>query len=209
MEQYWSSMRGGDPRRRQRSKRWTDSCRPSAGLASRDGNDDGDDDDDNNSNIYDDDEAGRGSQQAVPGPGNFVWTETLKQSFREQLEKLVILDYIMRNTDRGLDNWMIKVDWQTEQATIASDPIQMSLQTDEEGEDQGQGPRLVDVSSRFDSSKTASLPYRVQRPMKASSPSHAGQTPAISIGAIDNSLSWPWKHPDGWRRWAQSSESGG
>jgi phosphatidylinositol 4-kinase type 2 len=23
-----------------------------------------------------------------------------------------------------------------------------------------------------------------------------GPTPAVTIGAIDNSLSWPWKHPD-------------
>ena len=30
---------------------------------------------------------------------------------QEELEKLVILDYLMRNTDRGLDNWMIKLEW--------------------------------------------------------------------------------------------------
>ncbi|CAE6483304.1 unnamed protein product [Rhizoctonia solani] len=40
--------------------------------------------------------------------GNFVWTLALQQSFREELEKLIILDYLMRNTDRGLDNFMIK-----------------------------------------------------------------------------------------------------
>jgi hypothetical protein len=28
----------------------------------------------------------------------FLWTDALQQSFREELEKLVILDYIMRNT---------------------------------------------------------------------------------------------------------------
>ena len=33
------------------------------------------------------------------------------QQFQEELEKLVILDYLMRNTDRGLDNWMIKLEW--------------------------------------------------------------------------------------------------
>ena len=30
------------------------------------------------------------------------------KNFREEIEKLVILDYLMRNTDRGLDNFMIK-----------------------------------------------------------------------------------------------------
>ncbi|RIA90805.1 phosphatidylinositol 3 and 4-kinase-domain-containing protein [Glomus cerebriforme] len=38
----------------------------------------------------------------------FVWTPELQIQFREQFEKLVILDYLMRNTDRGPDNWMIK-----------------------------------------------------------------------------------------------------
>ncbi|KAG0196141.1 phosphatidyl inositol kinase, partial [Mortierella sp. GBA30] len=38
----------------------------------------------------------------------FSWTPTLQQQFREQFEKMIILDYLIRNTDRGLDNWMIR-----------------------------------------------------------------------------------------------------
>lgn len=41
----------------------------------------------------------------------FVWTPAVQKQFRLELEKLVILDYIMRNTDRGLDNWMIHLEW--------------------------------------------------------------------------------------------------
>lgn len=41
----------------------------------------------------------------------FRWSRKSLQQFREELEKLVILDYIMRNTDRGADNWMIKIEW--------------------------------------------------------------------------------------------------
>lgn len=41
----------------------------------------------------------------------FEWTKDVLSQFQEQLEKLVILDYIMRNTDRGADNWMIKLEW--------------------------------------------------------------------------------------------------
>lgn len=41
----------------------------------------------------------------------FHWTKEVLLQFQEQLEKLVILDYIMRNTDRGADNWMIKLEW--------------------------------------------------------------------------------------------------
>jgi phosphatidylinositol 4-kinase type 2 len=36
-----------------------------------------------------------------PSP-RFQWTEALQQNFREELEKLVILDYMMRNT--GIPN---------------------------------------------------------------------------------------------------------
>mmetsp|Transcript_6727 Transcript_6727/g.8370 ORF Transcript_6727/g.8370 Transcript_6727/m.8370 type:complete len:669 (+) Transcript_6727:1915-3921(+) len=42
---------------------------------------------------------------------HFKWNKKTLQQFREELEKLVISDYIMRNTDRGLDNWMIKIQW--------------------------------------------------------------------------------------------------
>ena len=48
-----------------------------------------------------------------------------------------------------------------------------------------------------------SRPYKRQESMTAASrsdtPSNASESSrgaAISIGAIDNSLSWPWKHPD-------------
>lgn len=41
----------------------------------------------------------------------FKWSRDVLAQFQEQLEKLVILDYIMRNTDRGADNWMIKLQW--------------------------------------------------------------------------------------------------
>lgn len=34
----------------------------------------------------------------------------LAQKFQIQFERLVVLDYIIRNTDRGNDNWLIKYD---------------------------------------------------------------------------------------------------
>lgn len=34
--------------------------------------------------------------------------DLLAKSFQIQFERLVVLDYIIRNTDRGNDNWMIK-----------------------------------------------------------------------------------------------------
>jgi phosphatidylinositol 4-kinase type 2 len=180
-DQYWSGFRANDPHKK-KSKRWTEQCRPS-GSPPRDDNE------------YSDDENGN-SREASPSPNRFVWTETIKQSFREELEKLVILDYIMRNTDRGLDNWMIKVDWETESVTVVSEPLRMGMSplTEEEG------PRPVQLGQPANSAPRASNPYKSQKPMDASSPRPVGREPAISIGAIDNSLSWPWKHPDAWRR---------
>lgn len=128
-------------------------------------------------------------EQDDPQNKQFRWTDNIKQSFREELEKLVILDYIMRNTDRGLDNWMIKIDWHTEKVSIVSEPPK--LEESAEGLDHPAQP----------SSKEAA-PYRRQEAMAAVSrtgtPSNASDTkpPSVSIGAIDNSLSWPWKHPD-------------
>ncbi|GAA5908137.1 hypothetical protein JCM6882_005951 [Rhodosporidiobolus microsporus] len=39
---------------------------------------------------------------------DFEWTEEVVESLREGLECLVILDFLIRNTDRGLDNFMLK-----------------------------------------------------------------------------------------------------
>lgn len=35
----------------------------------------------------------------------------LDEAFQRQFERLVLLDYIIRNTDRGMDNWMVHVSW--------------------------------------------------------------------------------------------------
>jgi phosphatidylinositol 4-kinase type 2 len=160
------------------SKGWN-TCRP----GSRSDDDYGDDRDDGSNPTTSTDGANT----------RFVWTDALQQSFREELEKLVILDYIMRNTDRGLDNWMIKVDWENQDVSIISEPPQMN------GGPKERSPRLVPAS---DAPSNGSVPYRVQQPMDATSRSTTPsgmKEPSIKIGAIDNSLSWPWKHPDAWR----------
>lgn len=124
----------------------------------------------------------------------FFWTDALQMSFREELEKLVILDYIMRNTDRGLDNWMIKVNWTSQEVSIISDPPQMNVSTEESLD-----PHPVSLTESIGVSDFSQpRPYRQQQSMKPKAPAMDGG-PTISIGAIDNSLSWPWKHPDAWR----------
>ena len=159
---------------KRKSKGWRDTCRPGTGI----------DDDDEEER----DPLASGEQS----PRRFAWTDALQQSFREELEKLVILDYIMRNTDRGLDNWMIKVDCANQDVTIVSEPPRMNIRHEEPS------PRLVPSSDI----NPESQPYRLQQPMDATTRSNTpsnGNGPVMSIGAIDNSLSWPWKHPDAWR----------
>lgn len=162
---------------RKKTKPWRDTCRPNSAKS----------DDD-----YEEEEVPSSSEDGQNR--RFVWTNQLQQSFREELEKLVILDYIMRNTDRGLDNWMIKVDYENQDVSIVSEPPRMDGVQDVEP-----SPRLVPTS---DNMPPGSRPYRAQQPMEAISrsgtPSQTGG-PTMSIGAIDNSLSWPWKHPDAWR----------
>ena len=236
-DQYLSGFRTSDRHRNGRSGRWADSCRPVSRHASRKkrpngsgrsrstgpGGAGGDLNSQGSADYSDYDEnEGDDSAADTPTPDHFVWTETLKQSFREELEKLVILDYIMRNTDRGLDNWMIKVDWSSQEVSIASEPLHLHMdgsgssssasaghngQANGNGNVSGspehEGPRPVDLSQRPSPGSRARAPYpsyRAPKPMDASTPTAKKfPEPEISIGAIDNSLSWPWKHPDAWR----------
>ncbi|KAJ3106605.1 phosphatidyl inositol kinase [Phlyctochytrium planicorne] len=39
----------------------------------------------------------------------YNWSERTQREFQWGFERLVILDYLIRNTDRGMDNWMIQV----------------------------------------------------------------------------------------------------
>lgn len=180
-----SGINAGDaPIRKKRP--WSEACRPSA-VHSDDEEDD------------EDDHAPSPSLHDETSTPRFTWTETLKQSFREELEKLVILDYIMRNTDRGLDNWMIKIDWKTEEVSIISDPPKMNGVGDDD--EHMPPPRPVSVNSQRLHAEHSPSPYKRHETMMAISrtgtPSSQDQPQAsISIGAIDNSLSWPWKHPD-------------
>lgn len=178
------------PKRKKRP--WNEACRPS-GIHSDDEDDD-----------YNEPHVRTPSPQSDGSEERFYWSDNLKQSFREELEKLVILDYIMRNTDRGLDNWMIRVDWQSEEVSIVADPPKPNGVAHDDSEN-AQPARTVPVNpDRQNSNLTAPLPYRRHEAMVATSrtgtPSNVLEKQAtIKVGAIDNSLSWPWKHPDAWR----------
>ncbi|PYH49239.1 uncharacterized protein BP01DRAFT_287647 [Aspergillus saccharolyticus JOP 1030-1] len=181
------------PKRKKRP--WNEACRPS-GIHS----------DDEEEEEYHDGQTRTPSPREESRERRFYWTESLKQSFREELEKLVILDYIMRNTDRGLDNWMIKIDWRTEEVSIVAEAPKPNgaQQTPQDDDDDDDLPPARPVAVNSDGATTAPHPYRRHESMLAVSRTGTPLTTTepyatIQIGAIDNSLSWPWKHPDAWR----------
>ena len=178
-DQVNSDFRPEDAPKR-KMKPWVETCRPGSAAS--------DDETDIRGRAR-----SAGAENNSQGP-RFIWTETIKQSFREELEKLVILDYIMRNTDRGLDNWMIKVDWQSQEVSIVSEPPKMNGHIKS---------HPIPSVSRNSESQAVTDPYKrhesmvaISRSATPSNLSDSGRGPSISIGAIDNSLSWPWKHPD-------------
>lgn len=146
-----------DAPQRKRKRRWAEDCRPKSAHAE----------------DSEAEEEGLNSREQSRMRHEF-WSDALQESFREQLEKLVILDYIMRNTDRGTDNWMIRIDREKQTADIVMKP------------------------PKQDGAVDAEEPYRRDENMTTVPPTDR-EAAVPRIGAIDNSLSWPWKHPDAWR----------
>ncbi|KAK0927173.1 Phosphatidylinositol 4-kinase LSB6 [Friedmanniomyces endolithicus] len=155
--------------KRRRKRRWAEDCRPGSAALVGEGEES-------------DEEDAAGPNSVPNRVRREFWTEELQQSFREELEKLVTLDYIMRNTDRGTDNWMIRIDTSKQEAQLVMDPPKPNGYPAESADADGY-PRREDLM-------TTSAP---------SNPTTRENHPTIHLGAIDNSLSWPWKHPDAWR----------
>ena len=171
-----------------RKRPWTETCRPGSVTSEQD------------EELRSEIRSLNGEEDNRARERGFVWTTAIKQSFREELEKLVILDYIMRNTDRGLDNWMVRVDEETQEVSIVSKPPKMNGDAEDGPLDPGPVPMVKTDKDR--SRRPSRSPYRRQEAMSTnnqgsgSSSSDPESGASISIGAIDNSLSWPWKHPD-------------
>lgn len=168
---------------RWRKRPWTETCRPGS-APSEDAEE-----------IHSEIRSMNGNEEPHAQDRGFSWTDPLKQAFREELEKLVILDYIMRNTDRGLDNWMIRVDEANQEISIVAEPPKMNGPSSEP-------PVPMTKTNNEGNGKPSTSPYKRQEGMSIASrsdthsTSDSGKDASISIGAIDNSLSWPWKHPD-------------
>ncbi|KAH9998443.1 phosphatidylinositol 3 and 4-kinase-domain-containing protein [Russula compacta] len=99
------------------------------------------------------------------------------------------LDYLMLNTDRGADNYMIKhflIDIAPTRSAQLEVPAMSEVRRNES------------PSTSSQASVTFAAPPRVSRTSSNPQTSYI-QRPHIHIAAIDNSLSFPHEHPHGWR----------
>lgn len=113
----------------------------------------------------------------------------MAQKFQLQFERLVVLDYIIRNTDRGNDNWLIQYDMPSMQHS--------------------QGSLNGSANSINNNFITLATPTNLHsngiHHSAASISRHETddwnmiEIPEIRIAAIDNGLAFPFKHPDSWR----------
>ncbi|KAG0074253.1 phosphatidyl inositol kinase [Podila epicladia] len=86
-----------------------------------------------------------GSTQGMGERSSFQWTPALQQQFKEQFEKMIILDYLIRNTDRGLDNWMIRYCEKEGISVVAGPTSQKSNQTQQQQNASRRNSRVGDL----------------------------------------------------------------
>ncbi|KAH8119500.1 phosphatidylinositol 3 and 4-kinase-domain-containing protein [Phellopilus nigrolimitatus] len=148
----------------------------------------------------------------------FYWSAVLQNSFREELEnnlpefiEPLPKDYIMHNTDRGADNYMIKYcESEHEKKSLVdvaptrSSLLQMPMMNEVRKE--GMISTLpMSAAASTSSPSSQPLPHSSPQPSRAPTayPAQAPYTryPHIHIAAIDNSLAFPHEHPKGWRKY--------
>ncbi|CAF1178251.1 unnamed protein product [Adineta steineri] len=99
--------------------------------------------------------------------------EDVTKQFQRQFEKLVVLDYIIRNTDRNNGNWLVKYE-------VKTNSERDMTKNDGSGDEGDHLNNAVTTSTTDEATST--------RPAVD-----------IRIAAIDNGLAFPFKHPDEWR----------
>jgi len=104
------------------------------------------------------------------------------------------LDYLMLNTDRGADNWMVKY--------CEGDHEGSHVDTAPGASANPRMPSMSELRSSNPASSshaTVTFANAVPPSQTSSMPSDYTHYPHIHVAAIDNSLSFPHEHPQGWR----------
>ncbi|EFO16821.2 phosphatidylinositol kinase [Loa loa] len=120
--------------------------------------------------------------------------------FQHLFERMVVLDYIIRNTDRGNDNWLIKY----EPTAIPQDstPAKDAVVLDDEVAANESAEEVVhsDIDHENGNGKDGTEQI-VMDILDCDDMENWDQMdkPKIEVAAIDNGLAFPIKHPDEWR----------
>lgn len=112
--------------------------------------------------------------------------------FQGQFERLVVLDYIIRNTDRGNDNWLIK--YEKKKPETESEASSLNKE-----QDTSVSSALLKESSQTDLNEITSTTTNTNEAETSHSSQIKEMSSTLVIAAIDNGLAFPMKHPDEWR----------
>lgn len=111
----------------------------------------------------------------------------LDAAMQHEFERMVILDYAIRNTDRGMDNWLVHVSWVPEE--IARHEL----------DGKGRSPETTSRPQDFAEARYEANIRGSGATVELAPPTTEGRRPIVKIAAIDNGLAFPFKHPDRFR----------
>lgn len=114
------------------------------------------------------------------------WTSKTQREFQMGFERLVVLDYMIRNTDRGSDNWMVRFN----SDSTPSPPPEESILHSTQSPFAGTSDEISVSDGLISHAQNSSTEFLNNAYVKNVS---------IQVAAIDNGLAFPYKHPDRWR----------
>lgn len=114
----------------------------------------------------------------------------LRSAFQAEFERMTILDYAIRNTDRSMDNWLIHLSW-----VGGADNLQQSQPSHQ----RSMAPSVADPANETLETLKARSDTDLSRLQDA-----PRLRPRVKLACIDNGLAFPIKHPDEWRSYPYS-----
>ncbi|KAL7077920.1 hypothetical protein ACQ4LE_003439 [Meloidogyne hapla] len=129
---------------------------------------------------------------------------SVMSEFQFEFEKMVILDYLIRNTDRGNDNWLIKYEPVSVEGKIG-DLTGGLLAQKRDGKAPGTAMRINEEVNSEDDAKLIDI-HEDNDDIEGDNAIQNDNAdwesvlmPHAKVAAIDNGLAFPFKHPDQWR----------
>lgn len=130
----------------------------------------------------------------------------LRQAFQEEFEKMVILDYLIRNTDRSSDNWMIHLSYENILSTTSNiNSTQSTINLHPTPATQVIEARDFKKSLYYDDLAMKRHKFKSETDLKHNP--NPNLKPRIKIACIDHGLAFPFYHPNDWRSYRYDWQS--